>query len=96
MAFLPVETLERYERRRSPHASHARLRRHRCASRPRASHLALEKIALAESKAIAEVRNTAVDVAIAAVRQIASQTLDPGRKSKLIDAAIADLPQRLN
>jgi F-type H+-transporting ATPase subunit b len=62
----------------------------------RRQRLALEKIALAESKAIAEVRNTAVDVAIAAVQKIATQTLDAARKSKLIDEAIADLPHRLN
>jgi F-type H+-transporting ATPase subunit b len=62
----------------------------------RRQRLALEKIALAESKALAEVRNTAVDVAIAAVRRIAADTLDPARKAKLIDDAIADLPQRLN
>jgi F-type H+-transporting ATPase subunit b len=62
----------------------------------RRQRLALEKIALAESKAVAEVRNTAVDVAIAAVRLIAAHTLDPARKSKLIDDAIAELPLRLN
>jgi F-type H+-transporting ATPase subunit b len=58
--------------------------------------LAVEKIALAESKAMAEVRNTAVDVAIAAVRQILAQELDPERRGKLIDDAIAALPQQLN
>jgi F-type H+-transporting ATPase subunit b len=62
----------------------------------RRQRLALEKIALAESKATAEVRNTAVDVAIAAVRHIVAEALDSSRKSKLIDDAIADLPRRLN
>ena len=62
----------------------------------RRQRLALEKIALAESKATAEVRNIAVDVAIAAVRHIAAEALDSSRKSKLIDDAIADLPRRLN
>jgi F-type H+-transporting ATPase subunit b len=62
----------------------------------RRQRLALEKIALAESKATAEVRNTAVDVAMAAVRRIAADALDPARKSKLIDDAIAGLPERLN
>jgi F-type H+-transporting ATPase subunit b len=51
----------------------------------RRKRLALEKIALAESKATAEVRNTAVDVAIAAVREILAKALDAPRKSKLID-----------
>ena len=58
--------------------------------------LSLEKIALAESKAVTEVRNTAVDVAISAVRQILARELDAARKSKLIDEAIAQLPQRLH
>jgi F-type H+-transporting ATPase subunit b len=57
---------------------------------------ALEKIALAESKAAAEVRNTAVDVAVAAARQMLAQQLDAQRKSQLIDAAIAELPQLLH
>jgi len=58
--------------------------------------LALEKIALEESKALAEVRNTAVDVAIAAVRRIMAEDLDSRHKEKLIDDAIAELPQRLH
>ncbi|HEX7968718.1 MAG TPA: F0F1 ATP synthase subunit B [Stellaceae bacterium] len=58
--------------------------------------LALEKIALAESKAVTEVRNTAVDIAISAVRQILARELDAARKSTLIDEAIAHLPQRLH
>jgi F-type H+-transporting ATPase subunit b len=62
----------------------------------RRKRLALEKIALAESKATAEVRNTAVDVAIAAVREILAKALDAPRKSKLIDEAITELPQRLH
>ena len=62
----------------------------------RRKRLALEKIALAESKATAEVRNTAVDVAIAAVREILAKALDAPRKGKLIDDAIAELPQRLH
>jgi F-type H+-transporting ATPase subunit b len=62
----------------------------------RRQQLALEKIALAESKAKAEVRNTAVDIAVAAVRHILAQNLDAERKSQLIDDAIAELPQRLH
>ena len=58
--------------------------------------MALEKIALAEAKATAEVRNTAVDVAVAAARRLLLQELDATRKSKLIDSAIAELPQLLH
>ncbi|HXE17456.1 MAG TPA: F0F1 ATP synthase subunit B [Stellaceae bacterium] len=57
---------------------------------------AVEKIALAETKALAEVRNQAVDVAIAAVRRILADDLGAARKSALIDAAIDDLSKRLN
>ncbi|HWI27493.1 MAG TPA: F0F1 ATP synthase subunit B [Stellaceae bacterium] len=62
----------------------------------RRQQLALEKIALAETKATSEVRNTAVDVAVAAVRQMLAQQLDQQRKSALIDTAIAELPQLLH
>ena len=62
----------------------------------RRERLAVEKIALAESKASAEVRNTAVDVAIAALRQLLAKELDAGRRSRLIDDAIAELPRRLH
>jgi F-type H+-transporting ATPase subunit b len=57
---------------------------------------ALEKIALAETKAIAEVRNQAVDIAIAAVRRLLADDLSAARKSTLIDDAISDLSKRLN
>ncbi|HEY5208371.1 MAG TPA: F0F1 ATP synthase subunit B [Stellaceae bacterium] len=57
---------------------------------------ALEKIAMAETKAIAEVRNQAVDVAIAAVRRILADDLSAARKGTLVDDAIADLSRRLN
>jgi F-type H+-transporting ATPase subunit b len=57
---------------------------------------AVEKISLAEAKAVAEVRNHAVDVAIAAVRHILADDLPAARQSALIDDAIADLSKRLN
>jgi F-type H+-transporting ATPase subunit b len=62
----------------------------------RRQRLAMEKIALAESRATTEVRNAAVDVAITAVRRILAETLDAERKRKLVDDAIAELPQRLH
>jgi len=57
---------------------------------------ALEKIALAESKAMAEVRDAAVDIAIAALRQVMEQDLDSQRRAALIDEAIAALPPSLH
>lgn len=62
----------------------------------RRQRLALDKIALEEAKATAEVRNIAVDVAIAAARRILEQDLDAARRAALVDQAIAALPQTLH
>ncbi|HVA15926.1 MAG TPA: F0F1 ATP synthase subunit B [Stellaceae bacterium] len=58
--------------------------------------LAVEKIALEEQKAMADLRNTAVDVAIAALRRVLAEDLDATRQSALIDDAIAALPPTLH
>ncbi|MBV8650822.1 MAG: F0F1 ATP synthase subunit B [Alphaproteobacteria bacterium] len=55
-----------------------------------------EKIAQEQAKALAEVRSAAVDVAIAATRQIIAQQLDKSSGGAIIDAAIAALPQQLH
>jgi len=55
-----------------------------------------EKIAQEQQKALAEVRAAAVDVAIAAARQIIAQQLDAQAGGALIDRAIAALPQQLH
>jgi F-type H+-transporting ATPase subunit b len=55
-----------------------------------------EKIAQEEVKAIAEVRSIAIDVAIAAARQIIVKELDMRSGGALIDNAIAALPQQLH
>jgi F-type H+-transporting ATPase subunit b len=57
--------------------------------------LAEERIAQAEGKALDEIRATAVDVAIAAAREVIASELDEERGAALIDGAIAALPQRL-
>ena len=61
----------------------------------RRQRLAEERIAQAEAKAAAEIRAVAVDVAIAAAREVIAAQLDEGRGGALIDSAIAALPQRL-
>jgi F-type H+-transporting ATPase subunit b len=58
--------------------------------------LATEKIALEQQKAVADLRNAAVDVAVAALRRVLAEDLDPARKSALIDDAIAALPPTLH
>jgi F-type H+-transporting ATPase subunit b len=55
-----------------------------------------EKIAQEEAKAVADVRNTAIDVAIAAARQIIVEQMDAKTGGALIDSAIAALPQQLH
>jgi F-type H+-transporting ATPase subunit b len=55
-----------------------------------------EKIAQEEAKAVADVRNTAIDVAIAAARQIIVEQMDAKTGGALIDNAIAALPQQLH
>lgn len=61
----------------------------------RRQRLAKERIAQEEAKALAEIRAVAVDVAIAAARQVIVAELDERRGAALIDAAIAALPQQL-
>ena len=56
---------------------------------------ALDKIAQAEAVAIAEVRNAAVDLALAATRRVLTEKVDGGVASGLIDASIKELPGRL-
>jgi F-type H+-transporting ATPase subunit b len=56
---------------------------------------ALEKIAQAEAQAMAEVRNQAVDLAVAAARRILTEGLDAERGSALIGRSIEELGQRL-
>ena len=58
---------------------------------------AMDKIAQAEAAAVQEVRNQAVDVAIAATRKLLQQQLVDGTAARqLTEAAIADLPKRLH
>jgi F-type H+-transporting ATPase subunit b len=57
---------------------------------------ASEKIALEEQKTLADLRNTAVDVAVAALRRVLAEALDPARQSALIDNAINALPPTLH
>ena len=57
--------------------------------------LAEERIAQAEAKAVDEIRAVAIDVAIAAAREVIAAEMNEQRGAVLLDAAIAALPQRL-
>ena len=66
------------------------------ASLERRERQALERIAQAETKALAEVRALSVELALAATRRLIRDNLDAPRAAGLIDQAIAELPQRLH
>ena len=66
------------------------------ASLARRQRLAEERIAQEEAKAVAEIRGAAVDIAVAASRQIIAAELDQKRGAALIDAAISALPTQLH
>lgn len=60
--------------------------------------MALERIAQAEAQALAEVRSTAVNVAVSAARDLVGRQIaaDPAKGSALLDEAIADLGGKLH
>ncbi len=62
----------------------------------RREQLALDRISQAEAEALEEVRDQAVDLAIAATAHLLAGTLDEARSGRLIDAAIGELPGKLN
>ena len=66
------------------------------ASLKRREQLALQRIAQAEVQATADVRAAAVDLAMATTRKILTDKLDAGRQDALVDAAIKELPSKLN
>ena len=58
--------------------------------------LAQERIAQEQAKALAEIRATAVDVAISAARHVIAASLDEQGGASLIDQAISALPRQLH
>jgi len=62
----------------------------------RREEMAREKIARAEAEALQQVREIAVDVAVSATRKLIAETLDEGSRGALVDAAIAELPDKLH
>lgn len=57
---------------------------------------AMDRIAQAESAALREVQNVAVDVAVSAARQVLASAITADQAAKLVDGAIAELPQKLH
>ncbi|NNG04704.1 MAG: F0F1 ATP synthase subunit B [Inquilinus sp.] len=58
--------------------------------------IAMDRIAQAETAALAEVRAIAVDVSVAAARELIASQLDKNKADGLIDQAINDLPGKLH
>jgi F-type H+-transporting ATPase subunit b len=57
---------------------------------------ALDRIAQSEAQAVKDVRNTAIDVALAAAEKLIRDNVGQSQKQALADQAIAELPKRLN
>ncbi len=62
----------------------------------RAENMAKERIAQAEAAALDEVRTMAVDIALEATRRILADELPAKKIDAMVDAAIEDLPGKLN
>ncbi len=58
--------------------------------------MALDKIAQAEAQAAADVRNQAVDVALAAAARLLKENIDAGKADGLIEASIEELDRKLH
>ena len=61
----------------------------------RREQLARDKIAQAEAEALQQVRNTAIDLAIAATQRLMAERIDQQAAARLIDESIAELPSRI-
>jgi len=62
----------------------------------RREQMAMDRIVQAESQALQQVRNAAVDVAAAAVKRLMSEHIDGRKAETLIDQALAELPARFH
>jgi F-type H+-transporting ATPase subunit b len=58
--------------------------------------MAIDKIAQAEAQAVADVRNHAVDIAMAAAAKLLKEGIDSGKGDELIDSAIKELDRKLH
>lgn len=57
---------------------------------------AMDRIAQAEAQALKEVQNLAVDVAVAAARQVMTDSVSGAQAATLVDSAIAELPTKFH
>jgi F-type H+-transporting ATPase subunit b len=66
------------------------------ASVKRRSELAIDRIGQAEAKALKEVRETAIDMAISGAERLIVDNLDKTKADKMVDDAIKDLGKKLH
>ena len=66
------------------------------ASLKRRERNALDKVAQAEAQAVADIRNQAVEVAVAATARILKEQVDGARGEALMDDSIAEIGRRLH
>ena len=66
------------------------------ASLGRRERMALDKISQAEAQAVAEVKNQAVDLAVATARRILEQQMAGPKAATLVDQSIAELDRKLH
>ncbi|MCI0431400.1 MAG: F0F1 ATP synthase subunit B [Rhodospirillales bacterium] len=66
------------------------------ASLKRREQTAIDKIAQAEARAVEEVRNRAVEVAVAATAKLLQEQSEGARGDKLVDEAIAEIGRHLH
>ena len=57
---------------------------------------AIDRIAQSEAAAAKQVRDTAVDVALSATRELLREQVGKGRSEAMVNEAIGDLPKRLH
>ena len=57
---------------------------------------AIDRIAQSEAAAAKHVRDTAVDVALSATRELLREQVGKGRSEAMVNEAIGDLPKRLH
>ncbi len=62
----------------------------------RREQLAMENIAQAEARAVDEVRNAAVDIALSATRKLIEENVDKRKSDALVEDAIRELPDKLH
>ncbi len=62
----------------------------------RRGQLAMENIAQAEARAVDEVRNAAIDMALGATRKLIEENVDKQKSAALVEDAIEELPDKLH